>query len=75
MGNEHIAHIYDVIEDRDELFLVMEYVEGATLRQRLRTPLSIDQFLDLAVQCVEALVAAHASAHSIKLPRRSRPFE
>jgi tetratricopeptide (TPR) repeat protein/predicted Ser/Thr protein kinase len=59
LSYQHIAGIYDVFEENSELFLVMEYVEGKTLRQRLAEPLSIADFLDIAVQCAEALVAAH----------------
>jgi eukaryotic-like serine/threonine-protein kinase len=56
----HVAAIYDVVEEQGEIFLVMEYVEGETLRQRLREPFTVQQFLDIAVQCADALVAAHA---------------
>jgi len=56
----HVAAIYDVVEEQGEIFLVMEYVEGETLRQRLREPFTVQQFLDIAVQCVDALVVAHA---------------
>ncbi len=59
LSDHHIAGVYDVLDENGEIFLVMEYVEGATLRQRLREPLSIKEFLQIAVQCVEALVAAH----------------
>lgn len=58
LSHQHIAGVYDVLETNDELFLVMEYVEGDTLRQRLREPLSVEQFLEIAVQCAAALVAA-----------------
>ena len=58
----HVAAIYDVVEEQSEIFLIMEYVEGGTLRQRLQTPLTIQQFLDLAVQCADALVSAHDRA-------------
>ena len=58
-SDTHAAAIYDVIEDRDELFLVMELVEGQTLRQRLQTPISINEFLQVAIECAEALDAAH----------------
>ncbi len=59
LSYEHIAGVYDVFEDKDEIFIVMEYVEGETLRHRLRQPFAILEFLSIAVQCVEALVAAH----------------
>lgn len=58
LNHPHIASVYDVLEDKGELFLVMEYVQGGTLRQRLREPISSKEFLVLAVQCGEALQAA-----------------
>ena len=59
LKSERIASVYDVVEDLDELFLVMEYVEGETLRQYLRRPMNLEQFFEIATQCAEALVAAH----------------
>jgi serine/threonine-protein kinase len=58
-SDAHVAAVYDVLEENDEIFLVMEFVEGQTLRQRLRQPMSLEEFLAIAVQCAEALVAAH----------------
>ncbi len=55
----HVAALYDVLEEQGEMFLVMEYVEGQTLRQRLETPLALDEFFEIATQCAEALAAAH----------------
>lgn len=60
LSYEHIAGIYDVIEQSGETLLVMEYIEGETLRQRLTRPLNFLEFLKVAVQCAEALSAAHA---------------
>jgi tetratricopeptide (TPR) repeat protein/TolB-like protein len=59
LNNPHIAGIYDVLEENSELYLVMEYIEGATLRQRLARPLGIPEFLDIGIQCADALQAAH----------------
>ncbi len=60
LNSPHIAAVYDVLEENGEVFLVMEYVEGASLRQRLRSSgrFSTSEFLELAMQCAEALVAA-----------------
>jgi serine/threonine protein kinase len=60
LTNEHIAAVYDVLEELSEIFLVMEYVEGQTLRQRMTRPLAVDQVLEIAAQCATALAAAHA---------------
>jgi tetratricopeptide (TPR) repeat protein/predicted Ser/Thr protein kinase len=59
LSDQRIAGVYDVLEEKDETFLVMEYVEGSTLRGRLGKPFSLEQFLPIALQCAEALVAAH----------------
>ncbi len=59
LNNEHVARIYDVVEQDDRLFIVMEYVEGETLRQRMAEPLSLDQFFLIAEQCLAGLQDAH----------------
>jgi eukaryotic-like serine/threonine-protein kinase len=59
LNDPHIAAVYDVIEDEEEMFVVMEYVEGETLRHRLARSLTIDEFLSIATQCASALSAAH----------------
>jgi eukaryotic-like serine/threonine-protein kinase len=69
LNDQHIAGIYDVIEDRNETFVVMEYVAGETLRQRLKEPLTWKEFLPVAAECAEALVTAHEKGiahHDIK---------
>jgi len=48
---------------------VFEYVEGVTLRQRLKDPISLEEALRIVTQCAEALEAAHAKGiahHDIK---------
>jgi len=59
LNDPHIAAVYDVIDDGGEVFVVMEYVEGETLRHRIGRPLSITEFLSIATQCAAALTAAH----------------
>src|SRR6266404_4075956 len=58
--NEHLATVHDVLQQGGDTFLVMEFVEGQNLRQRFESPLSIDQFFDIAIQCLQGLAAAHA---------------
>lgn len=60
--SEHIAGVHDVFEENGEVFIVMEYVEGETLRKRLDRPLSLEQFFSIGMQCAEGLIAAHEHA-------------
>ena len=59
LNDQRIAVVHEWLEENDETFLVMEYVEGATLRPRLKQPFSPAEFLPVAIQCAEALAAAH----------------
>lgn len=59
LNHPHIASVFDVLEEGTELFLVMEYVEGSNLRERLNRAVSIPEFLAIGTQCLEALGAAH----------------
>lgn len=59
LNDPHIAAIHDAFEEQHEIFLVMEYVEGQSLRTRMHEPLSVEEFLPIAIQCVAGLDAAH----------------
>jgi serine/threonine-protein kinase len=59
LNHPNVGGIYDVLEHAGELWLVMEYVEGETLRNRLTRPISTDEFFSIATQCCEGLQAAH----------------
>jgi tetratricopeptide (TPR) repeat protein/tRNA A-37 threonylcarbamoyl transferase component Bud32 len=59
LSNPHVAQIYDVLEEGSGIFLVMEFIEGETLRSRLTRPISLGDFMKAALQCAQALVAAH----------------
>ena len=60
ISDRRIASIYDVVDLDDEVVLVMEYVDGVTLRRRMADPVPIEEFWNLATQCVEGVAAAHA---------------
>jgi tetratricopeptide (TPR) repeat protein/predicted Ser/Thr protein kinase len=59
LNHPNIGAMYDVVEHAGELWLVMEYVEGETLRKRLKQPVSTEEFFAIASQCCEGLQAAH----------------
>lgn len=60
LNHPHIASVYDVVSIGDELLLVMEFVDGATLRALMGAPVALPQFVHIAVQCAAALSEAHA---------------
>ncbi|RMG67448.1 MAG: hypothetical protein D6715_04725, partial [Calditrichaeota bacterium] len=65
LNHPNIATIYAIEEHEDELFIVMEYIEGKELRHIVgvqhAAPLpSAHQILDTAMQIAEGLQAAHA---------------
>ncbi|MBZ5646466.1 MAG: protein kinase [Acidobacteriia bacterium] len=62
LSSPHIASVYDVVEDENELLLVMEYVEGEPLRHKIRAAgaMPLRAFLPIAIECAEALSAAHS---------------
>ncbi len=55
-----IASTYDVLDFQGEPFIIQELVSGKPLRARLGAPFAIDDFLPIAIDCAEALVAAAA---------------
>jgi eukaryotic-like serine/threonine-protein kinase len=62
LNHDNVARVHDVVDDDNDIFVVMEYIEGETLRSRLSTlprPITMDKFLPLAIQCASALAAAH----------------
>jgi len=59
LNHPNIGAMYDVLENAGELWLVMEYIEGETLRHRLSRPISTEEFFSIATQCCEGLQAAH----------------
>ena len=59
LNHPGIAAIYDVFTEGGEVYLVMEYIEGETLRSRLTRPISSDEFRRIASESAAALAAAH----------------
>ena len=60
LNHPHICVIHDVGHQEGVDFLVMEYLEGETLEERLkRGALPLEQALAVAIQIADALAAAH----------------
>ena len=61
LNHPHIVVVHDFGELEGRPYIVTEFIEGETLRQRLRHgPLAMRDVVDIGVQIAEALTAAHA---------------
>jgi hypothetical protein len=61
LSHPHIVTVHAVGQAGDRDFIVMEYVEGETLRRTLaRGPLPVQRTIALAVAVADALAVAHA---------------
>ena len=60
LDHPYICHINEVGEAEGKDFIVMEYVEGQTLKERLaQAPLSLKEAQPIALEILEALEEAH----------------
>lgn len=63
LSHPNIVEIYDVDEDDGNFFIVMEYIEGKTLKQLIkrRGVLTLPETIDIMLQLIDALAVAHDS--------------
>ena len=63
LNHPNIVELYDVGEDNGEYFIVMEYVEGKTLKSlvKKRGALTLAEVVDIMLQLTSAIAHAHDS--------------
>ena len=62
LSHPNICTIHDLGEDAGRAFLVLEYLEGATLKELISgRPMEIERLLEVSEQIADALDAAHSS--------------
>src|SRR5207253_4293195 len=59
--NEHVIGIYDVQENANPPYLVMELIDGISLQDKLdkQGPVGVKEILRIGMQTAEGLAAAH----------------
>ncbi len=62
LNHPNIVTIHEIGRDKGSQFIVTEFVDGQTLRQRMaNTAINLPEALDISIQVTGALAAAHAS--------------
>ena len=59
LNHPNILTIHEISETDGRRFITTEFIDGQTLRERLRSSVDIDDALEIAIQVAAALVAAH----------------
>ncbi|MGI8812236.1 MAG: protein kinase domain-containing protein [Pyrinomonadaceae bacterium] len=59
LNHPNILTVYEIGEHDGSHYISTEYIEGKTLRERMKERLTFDEILSIVVQTAEALSAAH----------------
>ncbi|MFD2670196.1 Stk1 family PASTA domain-containing Ser/Thr kinase [Marinicrinis sediminis] len=82
LSHPNVVSIYDVGQQEDIHYIIMEFVEGATLNERIKehAPLQVEEAVHIATQICDALEHAHQNEiihrdikpHNILIGRNGR---
>ena len=63
LENEHIIHIYDIFQENDTVYYVMDYISGGSLKDKIDSAGAMDEqsALKYVLQVAEALAYIHSN--------------
>ncbi|MDQ2920329.1 MAG: serine/threonine-protein kinase, partial [Acidobacteriota bacterium] len=61
LNHPHILTIHEIGSTGDSRFIATEFIDGDTLRQRISAGMKLVDILEVSIQAVSALAAAHAA--------------
>jgi serine/threonine-protein kinase PpkA len=59
LGHPHIVTIFDAGNDQDQFYIAMEYLDGGTLKEKIKAGLTPEQAVSILRQIAQALGCAH----------------
>jgi serine/threonine-protein kinase len=60
LNHPNICTVYDIGQEDGKVFIAMEHLDGDTLGRISGSPLEVERLLDICIEVVDALDAAHA---------------
>ncbi|HWF88251.1 MAG TPA: protein kinase, partial [Pyrinomonadaceae bacterium] len=59
LNHPNIVTVFEIDDDHEPPYIASEFIDGETLRPRLRRGVKLDETIEFALQIASALVAAH----------------